>query len=652
MKLSQEQEKIVQAAKDGKNIVCNAVAGSGKTSTVLEIAKQLESKKILQITYNRKLKQEVRKKVKEANIENMRVTNYHALCLRYYDDHTDNGMIDIIRGNKTYTSIPEKLYDLLIIDEAQDMTPEYYQFLRVFSKTHCIPNFQLIILGDDMQSVYDFKLANPEYLTHAQRYWPEHRLINLKISTSFRISPEVSECVNLLNGYKIISSAKESLEIKVTLVSSYGCGCPKELRDLADDILSDKIRASDLMIIVPSVDCIHATSLVNKLSAKNIPIYRQSDSEDASNEKYAKGKVLFCTYHTCKGLERDTVVMFNFDRTYYTIYQPDKLPTKLTPTYYVGMTRALRRLYLVENGDRLPYLSNKALGRMNVIKSNGTPKEFKNRPREKFTVTKLIKFLPVQILYEIDKEIAPLFSVTRAGSSYLKIKADITESYGRKEYVADLTGTAIGELLEYRATGNCKVLEEIEMFENSKFVSKSYIEEQLNDIGELNDYLEDDKRSEMEYFLRLCTLHEMCRSGHICRFRQITQYDWITDRNRDKILKRLEFIPKKSEFRRTFGRELTIKDRKISVIGELDVCKLHGEYKSVVEIKCVKGISTEHKLQLLIYAWILLPLIDGWKEIEFSITNVMTGEILKLETDSEIIEKLAERIVQWKIIKS
>jgi superfamily II DNA or RNA helicase len=49
---SSEQQLIIDAIKRGENVSVNAVAGSGKTTTILGIAKQIPEKKILQITYN------------------------------------------------------------------------------------------------------------------------------------------------------------------------------------------------------------------------------------------------------------------------------------------------------------------------------------------------------------------------------------------------------------------------------------------------------------------------------------------------------------------------------------------------------------------------------------------------------------------------
>jgi hypothetical protein len=73
---SDEQYAIVNLVGKNTNIIVDAVAGSGKTTTVLFIASKFADKKILQITYNSELKIEVRKKVQEMEIKNLEIHSY------------------------------------------------------------------------------------------------------------------------------------------------------------------------------------------------------------------------------------------------------------------------------------------------------------------------------------------------------------------------------------------------------------------------------------------------------------------------------------------------------------------------------------------------------------------------------------------------
>ena len=69
MELNEEQQFIVDQIKDNKNVIVDAVAGTGKTTTILSLAEQLPKKSMLQITYNKSLKHEVREKIKAREIK-------------------------------------------------------------------------------------------------------------------------------------------------------------------------------------------------------------------------------------------------------------------------------------------------------------------------------------------------------------------------------------------------------------------------------------------------------------------------------------------------------------------------------------------------------------------------------------------------------
>lgn len=76
------------------HIKINAVAGSGKTTTALMMAKHYSSKKILLLTYNNSLKNETRNKVFDMDLENIEVHSYHSFVVKYYSSkaYTDADM--------------------------------------------------------------------------------------------------------------------------------------------------------------------------------------------------------------------------------------------------------------------------------------------------------------------------------------------------------------------------------------------------------------------------------------------------------------------------------------------------------------------------------------------------------------------------------
>jgi superfamily I DNA/RNA helicase len=113
--MSQEQRAVLDCIRAGHNVVVDACAGSGKSTTILSIAKELTGKKILQFTYNSMLRHEVKEKVKDLGLHNLQVHTYHSFAVNYYSDlgHTDTGIRHILRENIA-PRIPIPLVDLVV----------------------------------------------------------------------------------------------------------------------------------------------------------------------------------------------------------------------------------------------------------------------------------------------------------------------------------------------------------------------------------------------------------------------------------------------------------------------------------------------------------------------------------------------------------
>ena len=82
--LSNEQQKILDEVRDGHNVMVDAVAGTGKTTLILSIARELPDKRILQLTYNASLRKDVKDTIAKQELTNINVHTYHSLAKRYY----------------------------------------------------------------------------------------------------------------------------------------------------------------------------------------------------------------------------------------------------------------------------------------------------------------------------------------------------------------------------------------------------------------------------------------------------------------------------------------------------------------------------------------------------------------------------------------
>jgi F-box protein, helicase, 18 len=80
MKLTSEQEKILN---ETGNLKINAVAGSGKTTTIIEYAKtRPPQSKILYLAFNKSVKLDAKKKFRQQSVTNVTVETAHSLAYR------------------------------------------------------------------------------------------------------------------------------------------------------------------------------------------------------------------------------------------------------------------------------------------------------------------------------------------------------------------------------------------------------------------------------------------------------------------------------------------------------------------------------------------------------------------------------------------
>ena len=99
--------------------------------------------------------------------------------------------------------------------------------------------------------------------------------------------------------------------------------------------------------------------LENVLCENGVPVFISSSDYGGVNEDVIAGKVLFSTIHVSKGLERKLVVVFSFEKSYFTYFGKDSPPGVCPCTLYVAATRATDLLCVVAEkmpGDHLPFL--------------------------------------------------------------------------------------------------------------------------------------------------------------------------------------------------------------------------------------------------------------------------------------------------------
>ena len=183
--LSTEQQDLVRLALEGKNVLCDACIGSGKTSTINVLCNEFDSsKQILYLTYNRLLKLDAQQKILNDNVT---VQNYHGFASKMLYRY---GIKDVGQGEQISRllegHIPVGHYDVLIIDEYQDINEEISKMLEYVKDSN--PGMQIIAVGDMKQKIYDH--TSLDIWDFINKFLGKHTQVNF--TQCFRLSHDLA----------------------------------------------------------------------------------------------------------------------------------------------------------------------------------------------------------------------------------------------------------------------------------------------------------------------------------------------------------------------------------------------------------------------------------------------------------------------------
>lgn len=463
--LSEEQKYIIDQAIEGHNLIVNAVAGSGKTTTIINLALQI-NKNIIMITYNRELADEVRAKTK--HIPNIQVHTYHSLLHHYWGEQPysyDHGIEYVLRNNKPTINLLNA--DILIIDEVQDMTPIYFGLARKVAQN--IP--QLLLFGDEKQCLYKFKNSNSNYLIFGDEIF-QRQMKRCHLTVSYRITHPIASFINdVCIGKDYLKAQKPGPNIKyvVSDLKSY-LGKQKLANDIYELIATRKYRPDDIFILMNSINPSQNHPLYgieNVLSERGIPIFVKPENDATVIPSDYVGKCVITTFCGSKGRERDLVIILGYDANYFQYIDKTANQNIIPNVFYVAITRAKQQLWLISNhyNKEMPYHKIKELNFPNYVDKVMSSRVFKP-PRSdfnnKYAVQTLVSHLSSDLTFELEEQIEKANIITR----YKKPKTtiDIPDRIhvdNTTEFVAHITGLYLPDRFVYKKTGKSLFREQI-----------------------------------------------------------------------------------------------------------------------------------------------------------------------------------------------
>lgn len=690
---SAEQAAVIDAVKEGKNVIVGACAGSGKSTVVLSIAKHIPDRKLLQITYNSSLRYEVRDKVRSMTIPNMLVHTYHSLAVQSYsaNAHNDTAMRRIMADDMPIRPEVTHDFDILVIDEAQDMTALYFRFLQKFVYD-CGHSFQVVVLGDWRQGLYEFKGSDTRFLTLAAKLWRDNKLLrsnefsHLSLKMSYRITHPICRFVNeVMFGEQYMLACRDGPNVvymKRGMAQTERIICCRIMQ-----LLAEGARPDDFFILSGSVRSGRVKRIENALVLSNIPCFVPLFEGEKLDERVIGGKVGISTFHSVKGRQRKYVFVLGFDNGYFDYYGRDLVRDTCPNTLYVAATRASDTLFVCESDD---YATNRPLEflhathadlqKADFVEFMGVPRSifYENAGGTKRDVnnyitspTDLVRFLHEDILDEITPILSAAFTYISPVEEVFDIPAIIQTSNGLYEEVSDLNGIAIPCI--YYDYINTKWSAH-KSSEPVSSVLHDMIRDRYENIENPNPYLVDavdritEKLESVQDYLDAANVYKAIDEQYYSKLRQIQRDEctWLVQDDIGMCIRRIDDVLGKVCDRSEPEAEYTIiyhfdedahekidqsleqwlpDDTRFRFTARVDL--LCDDF--IYELKCTSELTLDHQIQVAIYAWLYRVL--GLPERKFRLFNIKTGEIMELNISDGDLNKVMKAVLKGKFMR-
>lgn len=348
MELTAQQHHVVERALAHKNLQILALAGCAKTTTSLKVAQalyQTYGKKTLILSYNTSLKTDTAKRVTKLKMRRYCTVKTIHSALGCYANPPRILNTDLLLKSVVDSQVPLSPvdFDVVVIDEAQDLTPLLYSAVCMLLESAARANqrIQVIILGDIFQRIYGFRNARCDYLMYPERYFLNLEFEQCRLSMNFRCSKKILDWVNNQFNPSRLANVPHYrewfLQNQNIILSAWGSGleaCPEAVRDAelypdVKEVFVNYFKRGDLEQAVKremiehyeqehkSADiCFIATSVksgaLKKLGTElgRHSNFYFSEPEQRGNSKLEKNKCVMSTICNMKGREADHVKVF------------------------------------------------------------------------------------------------------------------------------------------------------------------------------------------------------------------------------------------------------------------------------------------------------------------------------------------------------
>lgn len=347
LRATEEQYDALDVLHDNSRVVFKGLAGTGKTVLAIEAAKRaaLQGKRVLLLCFNRMLADWMKTATRglpSGAIGLVRVVHLHGLLreiagssfavrndTEYWGNELPARAIDCLLDDSR--SLP--LFDLLLVDEAQDiLSDDYLDVLDLLVKGG-LAGGQWALFGDfEYQAIYLVGGASTatSMLDTLRQRAPHYANFTLRVNcrNAGPIVETLTLACNVRPGYSRFLHEMEGAAVDPYFWST-GDG-QEELLKAGVSELRRAFHSNEIVVLSPRADDKSCAGLMSAKEPGRFSPLRESEVARACGVRYA-------TVHAFKGLEAPAIIVTDIDRL-------DALSKALL---YVGMSRARVRLILL-----------------------------------------------------------------------------------------------------------------------------------------------------------------------------------------------------------------------------------------------------------------------------------------------------------------
>ena len=265
--LSPAQLQIIRD-QESKYIVVAAGPGSGKTRVLvhklasLMLMEDVKHEQLLMLTFSRAAATEFKKRLLKliGNAANfIEIKTFHSYCFDLLGqigslERVDNVLkCAVERIEKGDVELSRITKNVLVIDEAQDMNEDEFSLIEALIRHN--DDMRIIAVGDDDQSIYEFRHASPQYFKRLIR---EYGAMKYELVENFRSK---SNLVDFTNQFvtRIHHRQADNGKIKVVRYKSENL-----IEPLVKDILSAELRGSVCVLTYTNDEALQVSGLLLK----------------------------------------------------------------------------------------------------------------------------------------------------------------------------------------------------------------------------------------------------------------------------------------------------------------------------------------------------------------------------------------------------